>query len=571
MPPFTTSLRRTGIATAVTLSAVSLGAAFHAPSASAESSTGWNIQACQYSFDQYWRQVPVEIVGTLVYADGPSAGTEVPTGTSLAPGTKVRLDGATVDAILPDWIKTFATEGGFIPLGEGEIPLDGWIALEGVNTKEGVTAPIPFSSRVRTSIVNGSGGTVDEQASILDVIPAPITAPTWTVAGGTLNVRQAIATAMGEVPEGRDGSLIKVNGSLFVRATLGAGSTSISQLFIDCLHGDQVPLNVGASHSDALPTPLRADVRVAGFAGAVDGVALPTAVDAEVTTSALPRANAGIATPLTGSKLTLRLSSAQSTAWLGTSGSAQISGSVPLLGTGTTVTSQSAATVPQTVSAIGSATTVELPLESTTWTPVGTTGAAVRTGDAISLTARVGGVDRVLTLDRDTSVRAAGDAYPFAQILGPDPRTRFDGDGTVSTVDTNNPPALDGPKTFAPPPVATKRTTVKVASTSLKRSKGKVKVRLTNLSKTATTSGKFRLVTMSKYRVGKSRKKRTITLVASKSFSLKKARSVTYAVKLSKDATALLKTRKSVKARLTVTPTSTKTQKTVTKTLTVKR
>ncbi len=178
-----------------------------------------------------------------------------------------------------------------------------------------------------------------------------------------------------------------------------------------------------------------------------------------------------------------------------------------------------------------------------------------------------------MTLDRH-ALRTT--AYPFAYVLGPDPRTRFEdptppGGGGIGTT---NPPPLGGPKGFAPPPVkraVTRKTTVRVVTTKLKRRKGKVKIRLKNLSKTATTAGKFRLVTRSKYRIGKSKKKRRVTLVGTKTFSLKKGKSVTYTVKLSKRATRLLKTRKSIKAKLTVTPKSTKTQRTVTKKLTVKR
>jgi hypothetical protein len=546
---------------AATLAPIAAVAAFAVPTtgAGAASFAVSEPQVCQYSYDQAWRAVPVTLSGTLVDIDGD----EITPGQALVPGAAVRLQGATVSAALPGWIGPFAYDGGIIGNGTSSLPVHGWIALEATNTVEGTTAPIRIDTNAIAHADVQPGQAPTEDSVTFEPVTASIPDQTWTAAGGDVLVRQAVGTKMAPIPAGRDGSPVQVNGTLFVAAELDAST----RLFLDCLAGGQ--LEQGGSHSDKLPDPLSAiGFRVPGFTGAVDGDPLVDPVDAQLENPGLFRAAAGQPATVTGTRLRLRLTAAQRTAWLGAAGSASVSGDVTIVGDRSTA-GQQTVTVPATaVSAPGTGDVV-IDLPATTWTATGATGVDLRGADTISLTA-TNGATRTLTLQRNP-LRAT--SYPFAYVLGPDPRTKFEdptppGGGGVGTT---NPPALDGPKAFAPPPVLTRRTTVKIATTRLKRSKGKVKIRLTNLSKTATTAGKFRLVTTSKYRVGKSKKKRAITLVGSKSFSLKKGRSVTYTVKLSKDATALLKTRKSVKAKLTVTPKSTKTQKTVTKTLTVKR
>lgn len=513
-------------------------------------------QVCQYSYDQAWRVVPVTLEGTLT--DG--SGAELTPGASLAPGAQVKLTKATVSADLPGWIGPFAYDGGIIGNGTTSLPVHGWVALEATNTLEGTTAPIRIDTTAIAHADVQPGEAPSETSVVFEPVTASIPVQTWTAAGGDVLVRQAVGTKMAPIPAGRDGSLVRVNGSLFVATELDANT----RLFLDCLAGGQI--DEGANHTDKLPDPLTGlGFRVPGFSGAVDGSPLVEPVDAQLENPGLFRGAGGQAVTVTGSRLRLRLTPTQRTAWLGASGSASVTGGVTIVGDRSTV-GQQAVVVPATsVPAAGSGDVV-LDLPASTWTSTGGDGVDLRSADTISLTA-TNGTARTLTLQRNP-LRPT--AYPFAHVLGPDPRTKFE-DTTPKTETPSNPPALDGPKAFAPPPVASKRTTVKVASTRLKRSKGKVRIRLTNLSRTATTTGKFRLVTTSKYKLGKSRKKRAITLVAAKSFSLKKGKSVTYTVKLSKNATALLKTRKSVKAKLTVTPTSTKTQKTVTKTLTVKR
>jgi len=485
------------------------------------------------------------------------------------------------------------------PEGTGETPLQGWIAFEATNTLEGTSAPVPFSTTARSNIItetapDGVSKTVDEEASTFPIDPAPLQGQlgqpdlVWTATGGPVNVRQALGTKMAPVPAGRTGGLIQVNGSLYVEASLGEGASTL-KLALDCTSGEQQ--EEGASHSDRLSTPLGGTFRAPNYGGAVGGAPLTGAVDAAITATAVPRAGAGAPASVSGSTLDLRLTAAQVTAWLGNTPTATpVTGTLQLLSDRATPSSQS---VPVTASvtppAAGQPSTVSIPVPTTQWTPTGTTGADVRVANSIVLTAGSGAGAKTLTLTRNTAFAApaADRSYPFVQILGPDPRVRFDEPVAPGTPGVDNPPVIDTGGSIAPPPVfappvttpapvvtpkpVAKTTSVRIASSSLKRTSGRLKVSLANLVKTAGTTGRFSLVTKTKYKVGKAKKAKRITLLKATTFSLAKGRSRTYAVKLTKDGAALLKARKSVKATLTVTPTKNITQKTVTRSVTVRR
>ncbi|HWK27247.1 MAG TPA: hypothetical protein VNS09_11825 [Solirubrobacter sp.] len=116
---------------------------------------------------------------------------------------------------------------------------------------------------------------------------------------------------------------------------------------------------------------------------------------------------------------------------------------------------------------------------------------------------------------------------------------------TPAPVATPAPAATPAPTADAP---------VKVASGSkLKPSRtGTVKLKLTNPN---AGGAKYRvsIATTSKYRVGKSKRKRTITVASAKTVTLEPGAS-TVSVKLSSTARKLLKQRKSLKVKLTLKP-----------------
>ena len=101
-----------------------------------------------------------------------------------------------MSALLPSWIVTFAYESGMIPLGDGELPVKAWLALEATNTAEGVTAPIPLTTVARTNVVLTPSGLVDEARSSIWVEAAPIPTQSWTATGGEVAVRQALGESL---------------------------------------------------------------------------------------------------------------------------------------------------------------------------------------------------------------------------------------------------------------------------------------------------------------------------------------------------------------------------------------
>lgn len=515
-------------------------------------------QVCQYSYDQYWRVVPVTLSGTLKDV---ASGSELAPGTALVPGQQIALEGATVTAQLPDWIAPFAFDGGVIPYGAHAILVRAWIALEATGTSEGTTAPIELQTQAVSHVTVAPGEAATPETAYFDPVTAAIPTQRWTASGGDVRVRQALATKLAPIPAGRDGKSVQVNGSLFISAELDAQT----RLYLDCLSGDQ--RENGAAHGDRLPPALASGFRVPSFAGSVDASPLSEPVDATVETSALPRAAAGTTATVDGTRLRLRLTAAQRSAWLGGSGTATIGGSVTVHGARSQQGTATAA-VSGSAPASGSGDVV-VDLAATSWTPTGGDGVDLRTDGSLELTATNGASVRQLRLTRS----AAGDPYPFARVLGPDPRARFEDPDPTPPGVVNPPPPLLGSGGFAPPPVLVakpkKPATVATTAKTLRRKGGKLTVKLTNLSRTATTRGRLTLVTVSRLRVGKA-KARRVSLVRATSFSLAKGRSRSYRIALTKEATALLKRRASLKATLTATPAKAGEQ-TLTRTVTIRR
>lgn len=121
-------------------------------------------------------------------------------------------------------------------------------------------------------------------------------------------------------------------------------------------------------------------------------------------------------------------------------------------------------------------------------------------------------------------------------------------------------------------PVTPAPVTPKVTSTSLKADSKKktVSLKVTNPS-TKTVKYKITVKTVSKYALTKNGKKAVQAAVAGKTVSVGAGKSVDAKLNLSKAAKTLLKTRKSVKVKVTITPTDSTVAKKVTKTLTLKR
>jgi hypothetical protein len=506
---------------------------------------------CQY-FDPFWRPVPLTFGGQLTNGSG----TELLPGAQLSVGDTVRLTGGIVSASLPSWMPTFAYEAGMIPLGDGSLPVQGWLALEATNTVEGITT-VPFDTVARTHVELAPGGIVDEERSYIRVDRASLAQQTWTATGGDVTVRQALAESLAPVPLD-DGGTRRPWGSLFVDAELTFPSGEEFHLYMDCLPGKQV--RDGETHTDELP-PALGEFRVPGFSGAVAGVDLEDEVDADLLTSAgPPRTVAGAQAVLTSSAIRLRLNEAQRDAWFGDATSVAITGSVNLTGARSAEQTQ-AVTVDRTVSvAPTGAVTLTLPLPDTTWTATTGDGIDVAGDRRLTLSATAGGVTRQLVLSR---VSPTG-PYPFARILRA---------GAAPTPIVRNPP--QDPPPFNPPPVVTPLPTVTpqptptpkagkagVASKSLKVKSNRVSASLSCTGQT-TCRGTLKLRTAVKV------KKKFVTLTKTVRYTVGAGKKKTVRLSLSKAGKQYLRGKKKrVSVVLQVKPAS---GKTVTKRLRLTR
>lgn len=507
---------------------------------------------CQYSYDRYWRPVPMIFGGRLTN----SSGTELAPGAQLAVGDTVKLESGTVSAILPSWITTFAFEAGMIPLGDGEIPVTAYLALEATNTAEGVRAPIKLDTVARTRVVLGPNGLVDESQSSVIVDKAPIPSQSWTATGGEVQVRQGLAESLPPLPVGRDGALVDVRGSLYVDAALTFPSGEQFHLYLDCLQGKQV--DEGSTHTDVVP-PAMATVGVPGFQGTVGDVPLSAPVDAWYWASlGGMRVAAGGNALLEHAFLRVRLTAAQRQAWLGSATSATFTGSLELSGMRT---SQGAQTVAieqtQLVPADGPA-QLDFRLSPTTWTAATGDGIGIRGSRTAVLDATVNGIPRRLTLTRISAV----DPYPFAQYLRPgppptplptDPGDGGGGGGTQQPVPTVTPAP-----TAVPP---RKAGVAKVSSKALKVKSNRVAAQLSCSGESACT-GTVTLRTATKV------KKKYVTLTKSVKYTVAAGKQVTVRLTLSKAGKQYLSGKRRVSVALDVKP---KSGKTVTKKLTLTR
>jgi hypothetical protein len=510
---------------------------------------------CQY-FDPYWRPVPIVFGGQL--KDG--SGTELTPGAQLSVGDTVKLEGGTVSAILPSWMTTFAYESGMIPLGDGEIPVKAYLALEATNTAEGVHAPIELNTYARTFVVLGPGGIVDEERSSVMVDKAPLPTQTWTATGGDVQVRQGLAESMPPLPIGRNGALVNIRGSLFVDAALTFPSGEQFHLYMDCLQGQQ--LEEGSGHTDVIPAPL-ATIPVPGFQGEVGGTPLTGPVDAQLQYGGpLERVDSGSDTSLVGAALRVRLTDAQRQAWLGGAATAQITGMIDLVGA-RSVQGTRTATVESTVAvpANGPA-TLTLPLADSLWTAATADGINIRGERTVVLDALVNGVPRRLTLTRIS----ATDPYPFAQFLRPGPPPTVPDptpDPDPDPVETPQPvPTVAPSVTPAPTVIPEKKAGItKVSSKALKVKSNRVTAQV-SCSGESTCTGTVTLRTTAKV------KKKYVTLTKSVKYTVATGKKVTVRLALSSAGKKYLSGKRRVSVVLDVKP---KSGKAVAKKLTLTR
>lgn len=182
------------------------------------------------------------------------------------------------------------------------------------------------------------------------------------------------------------------------------------------------------------------------------------------------------------------------------------------------------------------------------------------------------------SLGRYSLLTGSGDV-PFATATDPSGYDTGVQTGSDPLPGDQVPPPLSGTTTIPPPPPvgrptqpvdrSTRVISVRIPAQKLKRSRGAVAVKLGNLVPSRTT-GRLSIVTKRKLRIGKA-KARRITIGTSTKVSLGGGRTGSVRVRLTSTAAKLLRSRRSVTVTVTFTPTRTSTQKTIMRTLTLRR
>lgn len=199
--------------------------------------------SCQYSYDAYWRDMPVTFGGTA----SPS---------TAAPGDTVRLGDVRFDVELPDWLAEYGYNFGLLDPGENELPTEVWMAIRATNTVEGVQWQ-KFDTVARTTItVNPATGAFDEATDFVYDVP-PLSSSDWTARGGPIAFSQARPDALPPIPVGAGGANRTVRGSAFLHVDLGG-----LFLGLDCVPGGFVA--DGSAFTERLATPF-ATVDVPAF------------------------------------------------------------------------------------------------------------------------------------------------------------------------------------------------------------------------------------------------------------------------------------------------------------------
>jgi hypothetical protein len=539
-----------------------------------------NSNSCQYSYDGYWRDMDVTVVGT-------------PSVTSAQPGDTITLGAQDLDAALPAWLSEYGYNLGLLQAGRNEIPVKVWIAIRGTNTTQGVQYHEVETVAVTTITTNG--------ATFLSATPIEYTIPAvpdlhWTARGGPVEFRQGGSGTLPQLPVGPNGRLQQPRGSLYIEASLGQASIGF-----DCVSG--VFIAQGAERTETAPAPF-ATVDVPSFTCLS---ALPAASNAApvsldfVRERGLPAAHEGqgysYAPAVRYSLPSAYLHSLFDAGRLAVGDNVvNLKLTAAVSGVVLTGTAQAMVNVSNGGATIGDLVGTAR-LSPWTGTPTTTVDFAAGVPGALgplsvdgvlgtvrpygSLYGRVtitppGGSVNRLSLDcvsgkvtlaggtppaySELGNQATGDAGRYviaANTLDPFATTFIEPKVTEKPIPTATatPAATASPAptvTPAPTVVPAKPGVAKVKSTKLKVSGSRVSVSL-SCTGGATCKGTLSLKTAAKLKLGK-KAKRIITLSGSLKYSVAVGKSATVRLSLSKDARSLLKTRKKLSVRLAVKP-----------------
>ncbi|MGD9697139.1 MAG: hypothetical protein AB7V42_15930 [Thermoleophilia bacterium] len=448
-----------------TLRAVLAAAALATAATAAGPATGATVvtpNACQYSYDGYWRNIPVTLEGTAP--------------ATASPGATITTSGQATSAELPTWLGATGYQFGLFALGTNDFPATVWVAVQATNTAERIqTVRLETTAHVTISL-NELG---QPQASAITYDPILLPNFDWRSTRGPVEVRQAPAGSLPPIPVGPGGGLQKPDGSFYIRAELGA-----LNLGLDCLPGAFTA--DGGSHSNQTAAPY-ASVDVRAFDVIGDGAALADdRVDVRITGDDQPSGQPGQARTIQPT-VTYTLSDAylddldlpQGTQPISLDVSAAIDG-------GGTAPARQVATTrltgAVTVGGAGDAAgpvTLSGALSPTSWTPLaGATALTFSAGPVGSLPGAAGSIRAAGTIGpRDVTLDAgSGDAVgaSFTDAVQLDPFLTLWIDEPPVVRPTPQPPGGG-----TPPPAATRTTTRAPAVPKLKLATVRGRTRLT--------------------------------------------------------------------------------------------
>ena len=194
--------------------------------------------ACQYSYDAFFRNTGVSLTGTGAVVAGAADPSAADTA-DVVPARRSRSNGATLHFLFPEELIRFGYTVGLLNAGENTINVRGWIAVKASNTKEGVQVVGPLDVTATTTI------TVDtaDDGRFVGATPLTYTDPvlpatTWTATGGDVAFSQADEGTLPRLPIGPGGAQRQPFGSTVIQANLNGVN-----FVMDCAPGAATDVN----------------------------------------------------------------------------------------------------------------------------------------------------------------------------------------------------------------------------------------------------------------------------------------------------------------------------------------
>jgi hypothetical protein len=484
----------------------------------APASAATSPNSCRYSYDAYYRDMAVQITGT------------VPDAAEVTPGQVVKTAQGTAGIELPAYLASFGYAVGLLQPGKNDIPVKVWIAIRATNTAERVQVAGPIAVTATTTI------TVDpaDDNRFLAATPFEYTTPvvpelTWTAVGGDIVVSQAPAGSITTpLPVGTGGALRTVTGSTVIDAAF-AGGASIS---MDCRPGRTTGVSFDFAGPSYEPGPATPIATAAGPKNlmCVDSADALVPVRGLLSTTGAP-AEFTVGTPYVLPPVALETDAAPTAA------------KVTIAASNTTEGTRTVA-----------------PGVATTWTPTG--AGPIRftlalppligveltiAGGTLDCVAGAIRADRTFIPNLDTPVFATAVDSAKPPVAEPEPTP------------APNPTVAPAPTATPAPKPVFKAPAGSIVSTKLTSRGGKVELRLRCPTGSATCRGKITVQTVS-------RPKRSLT--ARTGYTIAPGKQRTIVLKLSAAGRKAVKRGRSVKTRVTI---ATSTGVTATRRLTLRR